>query len=984
MATGLDGVLNAQFDLTAAARAAIAAGETKLTVTVQEFFPSTGAEFVVESGGRFATSGLGLWIDTDAQGVQGDLLDSTGRPLATAASAFDLSTLPAGTYYLGVFNPNRDAQSEALPFTIGVDAPILGQPHPATDRDEIRGGDGDDRVIGSGGVDRLFGDSGDDLFRSFSNEIRDIIAGSLDQVTTPSSVDGNDEPLRLEVFDPRDSDPQLRAAVARALGIPITTGFDGSPVVHEPIFADQAAGITQLDLAGLTLVDTSALSLLPNLEVLNLSHGQSPGELPLTLTRLEYLAWASAGLDSIDGIRLSSLPNLREVNLRDNDIRALNALAGNLLVDDGDAGFTEFGSFWMGNINPVEDAFGGDYRFLPATGAAGPMAEWRFENVTAGDYDIQITWPEGDRNSQGVTLVIDDGTGDLWSVVIDQTQLATGTVAGGRPWQSLGLFAANSVTDDLTITIDASSAGILTSDAVRLVPLVSPTSGLSNLDLRANPLDTYSRDAIVPAIEQGGTTVLTTPAPTPFGLAPIAPQQGETVPFDGALAFDDQILVLPNSNEIFPGSPFDFGRLSIEFWLKTPDTGKRDHIVSGANSGSTNALLVAVEGTATNSRIVMFENGTGSVINVGTLRDDQWHHVVVIRDDIVGQHIVYVDGDLKGSNVLALPFSSLEAQGLVIGQDQDSVGGGYSTAQSFRGEIDELRFWNKILTAQEINARKDIQLTGDEPQLLLYYSFNESSGEVALDGSPRQLNATFGDSNGTGINARPGPTRVGLSQAESQTVVNLALDPATPAGPAFFTATTNNPEVVTTIDGETLILDYPATLSGVVTVTVTAHQGTLDAPTGRTDVATFDLHVDSPAIYGSLFHDLNGDGARDSDEPSLAGWQIDLDTGPRTYTDANGEFRFALPTVNLIPDSTVTVLPQLPPNWELTAGDPTVVVDGVQLVEIGLSQRLRLEGTAGIDEGDSASFSAVYQARRPAIAGTSSLTAFRMTANCRI
>lgn len=53
-----------------------------------------------------------------------------------------------------------------------------------------------------------------------------------------------------------------------------------------------------------------------------------------------------------------------------------------------------------------------------------------------------------------------------------------------------------------------------------------------------------------------------------------------------------------------------------------------------------------------------------------------------------------------------------------------------------------------------------------------------------------------------------------------------------------------------------------------------------------------------PTIAGTKFEDINGDGARGTDEPRLAGWTIELYQDGRllatTITDADGDYRFSL------------------------------------------------------------------------------------------
>ena len=64
---------------------------------------------------------------------------------------------------------------------------------------------------------------------------------------------------------------------------------------------------------------------------------------------------------------------------------------------------------------------------------------------------------------------------------------------------------------------------------------------------------------------------------------------------------------------------------------------------------------------------------------------------------------------------------------LVIGQEQDSVGGGFSSSQAFIGSIDEIRVWNHSRTQAEIQTTMDTILDGDESGLVGYWNFNDGT-----------------------------------------------------------------------------------------------------------------------------------------------------------------------------------------------------------------------------------------------------------------
>ena len=128
----------------------------------------------------------------------------------------------------------------------------------------------------------------------------------------------------MPIVDEYFHDVELKAAVARALGIPVTTSYSGTPLVQEPIRASQMASLTRLDLSGLGIADVHGLEFATNLRVLSLSgnevadlavltgHVIQDGEAlgtPAGLTKLEYLALDFTQLANVD--RLAEFTELK-------------------------------------------------------------------------------------------------------------------------------------------------------------------------------------------------------------------------------------------------------------------------------------------------------------------------------------------------------------------------------------------------------------------------------------------------------------------------------------------------------------------------------------------------------------------------------------------------------------------------------------------------------------------------------------------------
>ena len=66
-------------------------------------------------------------------------------------------------------------------------------------------------------------------------------------------------------------------------------------------------------------------------------------------------------------------------------------------------------------------------------------------------------------------------------------------------------------------------------------------------------------------------------------------------------------------------------------------------------------------------------------------------------------------------NVLPKPFTGYEISGggvLVLGQDQDSLGGGFDAIDSFIGEMTGVNIWDHVIKDQEIMRMSKSCLTG--------------------------------------------------------------------------------------------------------------------------------------------------------------------------------------------------------------------------------------------------------------------------------
>ena len=88
--------------------------------------------------------------------------------------------------------------------------------------------------------------------------------------------------------------------------------------------------------------------------------------------------------------------------------------------------------------------------------------------------------------------------------------------------------------------------------------------------------------------------------------------------------------------------------------------------------------------------------------NVSEILIDQWTHIAYTRQgDAVS---VYVNGIHIESRDINDVVIEATTNGVIIGQDQDSLGGDFDSAQSLNGDVDSFRIYNRALSAEEMQT----------------------------------------------------------------------------------------------------------------------------------------------------------------------------------------------------------------------------------------------------------------------------------------
>ena len=138
---------------------------------------------------------------------------------------------------------------------------------------------------------------------------------------------------------------------------------------------------------------------------------------------------------------------------------------------------------------------------------------------------------------------------------------------------------------------------------------------------------------------------------------------------------------------------FPSDAVSCEFWVKTTDTSCG--IISYANSVSDNAFLLF-----NTAPLDVYINGSAYSSGI-TCNDNVWTHICITRTQGSGSIKTYKNGSLVTS-VTGVTGTIASGGTLVLGQEQDAVGGSFDAGQAFSGNLGVMRFYNRELTATEI------------------------------------------------------------------------------------------------------------------------------------------------------------------------------------------------------------------------------------------------------------------------------------------
>jgi plastocyanin len=190
---------------------------------------------------------------------------------------------------------------------------------------------------------------------------------------------------------------------------------------------------------------------------------------------------------------------------------------------------------------------------------------------------------------------------------------------------------------------------------------------------------------------------------------------------------------------------------SVEMWIKVaslPSVGNSYTLFSYASLGIPAELSIAF--TSSNAITLSIHGlSTSSLGFASAFTDNQYHHLAFTYNRTSTNWKIYKDGSLLTSGTLSTTAVLTTPGILILGQLQTTYGGGFSSSQSFKGYMSEVRFWNTERTQNQIIANMRSKLIENVTALKAYYRFTEESGQRIYDLSQNAQNGYLGSDSTT-------------------------------------------------------------------------------------------------------------------------------------------------------------------------------------------------------------------------------------------
>ncbi|XP_072272872.1 pentraxin-4 [Pyxicephalus adspersus] len=202
--------------------------------------------------------------------------------------------------------------------------------------------------------------------------------------------------------------------------------------------------------------------------------------------------------------------------------------------------------------------------------------------------------------------------------------------------------------------------------------------------------------------------LLSTRKPPQTTVAPKLEEKTTKVP--GTICNVNSMLIFPNSSTenyvTFPkGLREPLHELSICSWVRT-SASYLGTILSYATEDNDNKLVLHGRNGATyDSFHFVIGDPAFRELPLVPMIDGKWHHTCFIWSSIQGKYWFYVDRRLTSTGSRFQKGYEIPPGGsLVLGQEQDTLGGGFDSSEAFVGRLAGFAIWNRALSPGEVSG----------------------------------------------------------------------------------------------------------------------------------------------------------------------------------------------------------------------------------------------------------------------------------------
>jgi len=250
--------------------------------------------------------------------------------------------------------------------------------------------------------------------------------------------------------------------------------------------------------------------------------------------------------------------------------------------------------------------------------------------------------------------------------------------------------------------------------------------------LRTKDIVTHQSATILAGYTEGDVTFEAEKAIDILAICPT----GTALRFDGV----DDYVYLGDIDE------FEFGEddFSISVWIYLGYHSGSGHIITKYYWGSEQRQWYLAHSAS--DAILFYTNPTGAssdgekLASVSPVAQNAWAFITAVRKG--STKYIYINGELDTTGTTAGILTGQSAKVYIGVVDSPSEG----LHHFFNGEIDDLRIYNRALDANDIQELMHKKLTGDEPNLVGYWDFDEGEGQIVYDlsgnGNDGQLGST--------------------------------------------------------------------------------------------------------------------------------------------------------------------------------------------------------------------------------------------------